>query len=61
MDDKVRTDWQNFLNPDVLRPTLIVASLYIAAYEVLKDTIIEQIKSFYTFGFDPNGWRTEPK
>ena len=33
-----------------MRPKLIVASIYIAAYEVLKSTIVERLKSFYTFG-----------
>jgi hypothetical protein len=61
MDEKVRGSWQGLLNPDVLRPSLIAVSLYIAAFEILKNTIIDEIKGFYTFGFDENGWRTDAK
>jgi len=41
---------EDFLNPEIVRPKLIVASVYIAAYEVLKSTIVQRIKSFYTLG-----------
>lgn len=61
MHEKVRRSWQGWLNPDVLRPSLITASLYIAAFEILKNTIIDEIKGFYTSGFDQNGWRVDPK
>jgi hypothetical protein len=60
MDDKVQKSWESFLNPDVLRPNLIIASLYIAAFEVLKSTVVDRIKDFYTSGFDENGPRTSP-
>jgi hypothetical protein len=39
---------EDFLNPEILRSKLIVASIYIAAFELLKSTIIERIKTFYT-------------
>src|SRR5258708_18308652 len=52
MDGKVRNSWESLLNPDVLRPNLIMAALYIAAFEVLKSTIIERIRDFYVTGFD---------
>lgn len=47
--------WLKFLNPETLRSNLILASCYIAAYETLKDSIIDQIRSFFTHGFDQNG------
>lgn len=52
MDEQIRKSWENFLNPEVLRPNLIMASLYIAAFEMLKDTIVERIRDFYITGFD---------
>ena len=39
---------EDFLNPEILRPKLIVASIYITAFELLKSTIVERIRSFYT-------------
>jgi hypothetical protein len=61
MNDKSQTSWETFLNPAILRPTLIIASVYIAAFELLKAAITDQIRSFYTSGFDQNGWRIGPK
>jgi hypothetical protein len=52
MDETVRSSWEKFLDPDVLRSNLIMASVYIAAFETLKTTIVEQIRSFYVTGFD---------
>jgi len=61
LDDKVNKSWENFLNPEVLRPNLIIASIYIAAFELLKNTIIDRIRGFYTMGFDGNGRRIDPE
>jgi hypothetical protein len=47
--------WEAFLNPEVLRGRLISCSLYLAGYELLKDSIIERIKEFYSVGFDQSG------
>lgn len=49
------------LNPAVLRPNLVVASIYIAAFELLKDAIVDRIRDFYIEGFDQNGPRIDPK
>ena len=55
MDDSVIRSWENFLNPEVLRSNLIVTSIYITAFEILKKSIIERLKLFYANGFDQNG------
>jgi len=39
--------WEEFLNPDVLRQNLILASIYIAYFEILKDSIIDRPKEFF--------------
>jgi hypothetical protein len=52
MADSVHEKWQNFLNPEVMRPTLITASLYITAFELLKDAIITRVCDFYTSKWD---------
>lgn len=52
---KVRANWEAFLDPSVLRERLISASLYLAAYELLVDSIVEHIRSFFTNGFDEKG------
>jgi hypothetical protein len=65
MDETVRKSWEKFLDPNVLRPNLIIASLYIAAFEVLKNTIVERIRNFYGIVFDNSteedgGWIVDP-
>jgi len=61
MDEKVRQSWESFLNPDVIRPHLIVTSVYIFAYEILKDSIIGRIRDFFCNGFNEKGDIIDPK
>ena len=59
-DKKIQESWERFLNPDELRPTLMLASIYISTFEILKDSIISRIKDFYWTGFDENGEIIDP-
>ena len=43
MDNDSQAKWERFLDPEVLRPNLILASVYIAAFEVLKNSIIDRL------------------
>lgn len=54
MSDSTRS-WEDFLNPEILKTKLISASIYLAAFEILKDSIIERIETFFTDGFGPQG------
>jgi hypothetical protein len=36
--------WDHFLNPEILRPKLISVSLYLTAFEMLKQSIVERIR-----------------
>lgn len=47
--------WEEFLAPEVLQQRLISASLFITAYEVLKESIIGRIRDFFLVGFDASG------
>src|ERR1700757_2406347 len=42
--------WEKFLDPQKLRRSLIEASVFIAAYEVLKELIVGRTKSFLALG-----------
>ncbi len=55
MEEDIKESWSNFLNPESLRSNLITASVYLAAFEILKQCIIDRPKEFYTTGFDENG------
>ena len=38
---------ESLLNPSILRTNLIVVALYIAAFELLHDSIVERLREFY--------------
>ena len=56
MVNSVEESWKKFLNPDILKTNLIISSLFIAVFEISKETIISRIREFYSTGFD----KTEP-
>jgi hypothetical protein len=43
--------WKRFLDPDVLRPSLLSATMFITAFELLKDCIVDRVRDFYTLGW----------
>ena len=47
--------WERFLDPDVVRPSLFSATMFITTFEILKDSIVDDIRGFYTNGFDEHG------
>jgi hypothetical protein len=53
--------WEDFLNPDLMRSKLISASIYIASYESLKDSIIGHIRDFFWTGFNEKGDIIDPR
>lgn len=55
MKNKTNHSWERFLNPESLRANLIVGSLFITAFEMLKDSMIDHIKSFFSTGFNQSG------
>jgi len=61
MEKKVQESWERFLHPQALRTNLVVTSLFIAAFEMLKETIIERIKEFFCSGFDEIGLIISPR
>jgi len=56
MDNDIKLSWERFLNPEILRTNLIVSSLFITAFEMLKDSIIGRIRDFFIDGFNGNDW-----
>lgn len=58
---KIKQSWEEFLNPEVMRPGLIAASIYIAGFEILKDSIVGQIRDFFLTGFDSSGDKIDPQ
>ncbi len=54
MKQDPKASWHDFFNPDILRPRLIHASLYITSFELLKDAVVGRIRTFMCIGFDQN-------
>lgn len=47
--------WERFLDPEVVRPSLFLATMFITTFEILKDSIVDDVRGFYTNGFDKHG------
>ena len=56
MKEDVRKSWENFLNPEALRSNLIVVSVFLSAFEILKECILERPREMYTTGFNEDGF-----
>jgi uncharacterized protein YutE (UPF0331/DUF86 family) len=57
VDPAIRLTWDEFLNPDLTRPRLVAASVYLAGFEALENSIVGRIRDFFGNGFDKNGDR----
>lgn len=43
----VRASWEKFLNPESLKQNLLLGGLYLAAFELLKQSLVGRLKEFY--------------
>ncbi|MCS6289627.1 MAG: hypothetical protein H8K10_11700 [Nitrospira sp.] len=53
--DKAFRGWAKLLNPDELRTNLVRASIFLTAYEFLRQALIEHLEGFFSDGWDVNG------
>ena len=51
MNDDATESWLKFLNPAEIKQDLIRCSIFITAWELLKEAIVDPILWFYTDGF----------
>jgi len=51
----VMLDAEKFLNPEMIKNNLILSSLYLAAYEILKSAIIDNTRNFFASDYDADG------
>lgn len=47
--------WERFLDPDVVRPSLFLSTMFVTTFEILKDSVVERIRDFYTNGWNESG------
>ncbi|MEA5451279.1 hypothetical protein VB780_22045 [Leptolyngbya sp. CCNP1308] len=50
--DQAYRSLAKFLNPESLRGNLIAASIFLTAYELLRTSIIDRIRNFFTYEFN---------
>jgi len=48
-------NWERFLNPEVVRPSLFMATMFITTFEILKNSIVDRIRDFYSTGWSKDG------
>lgn len=54
-------NWERFLDPEVVRPSLLMATLFITVFEILKNSIVDRIRDFYLTGWSEDGNTVSPK
>jgi hypothetical protein len=42
--------WEKLSNPKVLQQNLVLAGLYLAAYELLRGSIVDRLRNFFSAG-----------
>lgn len=52
--------WERFLDPDVVRPSLFMATMFITTFEILKNSIVDRIRDFYSIGWSEEGTTVSP-
>ncbi len=52
--------WEEALHPDIVRDKLLSASMYITAFEILKDSVVDRVRNVYTSGWNGSGEIIEP-
>ncbi len=53
--------WERFLDPEILKPALFLATMYITTFEILKNSIVDRIKDFYSIGWSLEGSTQSPE
>ncbi|MDB5744730.1 MAG: hypothetical protein JWR68_3045 [Polaromonas sp.] len=52
--------WERFLDPEVVRPLLFMATMFITTFEILKNSIVDRIRDFYLIGWSEEGNTISP-
>jgi hypothetical protein len=53
--DKARQGWRKLMTPELLRANLIRCSIYLTAFELLQQALIEQPLAFFAYDFTAEG------
>lgn len=58
---KQENNWDRFLDPDVVRPSLFLATMFITTFEILKNSIVDRILDFYSIECSAKGAIASPE
>ncbi|MBX8476972.1 hypothetical protein K5D38_19545 [Pseudomonas cichorii] len=53
--------WERFLDPDVVKPSLFIATMFITVFEIFKSSVIDHLRNFYADDWDENGLIISPE
>lgn len=53
--------WERSLDPDVVRPSLFLATMFITAFEILKNSVVDRIRDFYSVGWSEGSSTVGPE
>lgn len=53
--------WERFLDPDVVRPSLFMATMFITTFEILKNSTVDRIRDFFSIGWSEEGSTVSPE
>lgn len=53
--------WERFLDPEVVRPSLFMATMFITVFEILKNSIVDRIRDFYSIAWSEDGNTLSPE
>ncbi len=59
--NKASDHWERFLDPEVIAPSLFLATMFITTFEILKNSVVERIRGFYSIGFNEGKQLVVPK
>lgn len=57
----VAANWLKFLDPEQIKANLQVASLFLTAWELLKDSIVEETRQFFCHTYRDGKWIADPQ
>ena len=47
--------WEKFLDPEFVKPSLFMATMFITTFEILRDAIVDRVKDFYAAEWSTEG------
>lgn len=57
---RCKDSWERLLDPAIVKPSLFLATMFIATFEILKNSIIDRIKDFFSDGWSEEGSTQSP-